>query len=59
MIRGEGHIDEISGEGYGLRNVERRLCLFFGRDSVLTMEDGKVEETRLVLPLFPRLTEET
>ncbi|MBR1684300.1 MAG: sensor histidine kinase [Clostridia bacterium] len=53
MIRGEGHTEEISGEGYGLRNVERRLCLFFGKDSVLAMEDGKAEETRLVLPLYP------
>ena len=27
------------GKSYGLKNVERRLCLYFGRDEALHLRD--------------------
>ena len=40
-----------AGEGYGLRNVERRLCIFFARSRVLQLDTSDPTHTRIVLPL--------
>lgn len=40
-----------SGSGYGLRNVERRLCLYYGRSSVLLLDTSQDDLTRILLPL--------
>ncbi|MGN0746656.1 MAG: sensor histidine kinase [Aristaeellaceae bacterium] len=40
-----------SAEGYGLRNVERRLCLFFDMERALQLEHGEDGLTILVVPL--------
>ena len=39
------------GEGYGLRNVEKRLCLFFDLERALQLEYGQDGLTILVVPL--------
>ena len=42
-----------SSEGYGLRNVERRLCIFFGQPLVLRLDTSDPVLTQIVLPLEP------
>ncbi len=45
--------DSMDGaESYGLRNVERRLCLFYNRDAVLRLDTGDPTLTVIVLPLY-------
>ncbi len=40
-----------SSEGYGLRNVERRLCIFFHRPRVLRLDASDPAHTRILIPL--------
>lgn len=42
---------ENDGGGYGLRNVERRLCLYYGRSPVLRLEEGQPGITSIAVPL--------
>lgn len=39
------------GEGYGLSNVEQRLCLFFKKDSVMYLDESVTDCTCIVIPL--------
>ena len=46
-----GLLDSGKEEGYGLCNVEKRLCLFFGLERALQLEYGQDGLTILVVPL--------
>lgn len=41
-----------SGSGYGLHNVERRLCLFFQKSRVMYLDQDVKDETCIVIPFF-------
>lgn len=43
-----------AGHGYGLHNVERRLCLFFQREQVMRLDRENPEETCIVIPFFAK-----
>lgn len=51
-IMSGAHTDgqEVSGESYGLRNVERRLRLFFGEEQVLELDESDPCCTCIVIP---------
>lgn len=48
-----GSFSAEAGEegGYGLRNVERRLCLYYGRSPVLRLEESRPNLTSIIVPL--------
>lgn len=43
-----------AGHGYGLHNVERRLCLFFQKEQVMYLDRENPEETCIVIPFFSK-----
>lgn len=42
---------KTSGSGYGLYNVERRLCLYFKKDHVMYLDNSDHRETSIVIPM--------
>ena len=60
VMRGETALtSSSSGSGYGLRNVERRLCLFFETSRVMELDCSDPGETRIVIPFFSKVPEQT
>ncbi|MGN0801184.1 MAG: sensor histidine kinase [Candidatus Faecivicinus sp.] len=53
LTQDAGGAPEAAGEGYGIKNVERRLQLFFQQPQVLYLDTGDPAFTCLVLPLYP------
>ena len=51
IITGKMDVSSGNGESYGLRNVERRLCLYFGLEHALTMENADGRRTVIYFPL--------
>ena len=45
------HPESFDGNGYGLKNVERRLCLYYTRDSVMHLDLSDPEWSVIVIPL--------
>ncbi len=45
------HPESFDGNGYGLKNVERRLCLYYTRDSVMHLDLSDPGWSVIVIPL--------
>lgn len=51
-VMGSAHTEgqEVTGESYGLKNVECRLCLFFGEEQVMELDESDPCCTCIVIP---------
>ncbi len=43
--------ESFGGDGYGLKNVERRLCLYYGREDVMRLDISEPGWSIIVIPL--------